>query len=175
MRSIIEIDRELCDGCRVCLHVCAEAALELDDDGKVRLVGEALCDGLGACVGRCPKGALRVVRRAADPFVDPHVPADAPAASSVAPSPLAARVSASAPLAARFSAGAPLAERPSASAPIVVSSPCPVCTTVSSGSAKSLARIDSSIRGRLLKERPVAPGPPLKSVSPVKTQPSVGE
>ena len=32
------------------------------------------------------------------------------------------------------------------SAPIVVSSPCPVCTTVSSGSAKSFARIESSMR-----------------------------
>lgn len=68
MRSIIEIDRELCDGCRVCLHVCAEAALELDDDGKVRLVGEALCDGLGACLDVCPTGALKIVQREAPAF-----------------------------------------------------------------------------------------------------------
>lgn len=68
MRSIIEIDRELCDGCRVCLHVCAEAALELDEDGKARLVGEALCDGLGACLDVCPTGALKIVQRDAIAF-----------------------------------------------------------------------------------------------------------
>lgn len=116
-REMIEIDEALCDGCGACVPSCHEGALVIEG-GKARVVAERLCDGLGACVGHCPKGALRVVRRAADPFVDPHVPADAPAASSAAPSPLAARVSASAPLAARFSAGAPLAARPSASAPI---------------------------------------------------------
>jgi len=68
VRSIVEIDRELCDGCSVCLHVCAEAALELDEEGKARLVGDALCDGLGACLDVCPTGALKVVRREAGDF-----------------------------------------------------------------------------------------------------------
>src|SRR5690606_19040951 len=54
------------------------------------------------------------------------------------------------------------------SAPIVVSSPCPVLTTVSSGSENSTLLIDSRMTSQLEKLRPVAPGPPLKSVSPVK-------
>ena len=60
------------------------------------------------------------------------------------------------------------------SAAIVVSSPCPVCTTVSPGRVSSLVLIDSTIVGRSLKLRPVAPGPPRKSVSPVKTAPRSG-
>ena len=36
------------------------------------------------------------------------------------------------------------------------------------------ARIDASRVGRSLNERPVAPGPPWKSVSPVKTHPRSG-
>ena len=57
------------------------------------------------------------------------------------------------------------------SAAIVVSSPCPVRTTVSPGSVSSRVRIDSTIVGWSLNDRPVAPGPPQNSVSPVKTVP----
>ena len=42
------------------------------------------------------------------------------------------------------------------------------------GSVSSRSRIERSIVGRSLYERPVAPGPPWNSVSPVKTQPSAG-
>ena len=37
---------------------------------------------------------------------------------------------------------------PAASAPIVVSSPCPVCTTVSGGSVSSAPRIEAMIVGK---------------------------
>ncbi len=60
------------------------------------------------------------------------------------------------------------------SAAIVVSSPCPVRTTVSPGSVSSRVRIDSRIVGLSLSERPVAPGPPQNSVSPVNTVPRSG-
>ena len=55
------------------------------------------------------------------------------------------------------------------SALIVVSSPWPVCTTVSPCRVSSFARIEFRIVGLSLKLRPVAPGPPQKSVSPVNT------
>src|SRR3954463_6632598 len=61
------------------------------------------------------------------------------------------------------------------SAAIVVASPGPVGTTVSPGRVSSCDRIDSRIVGLSLNERPVAPGPPWKSVSPVKTVACSGE
>jgi ferredoxin len=67
MRKIIEIDRDLCNGCGACIVSCAEGALEIVD-GKARLVGERYCDGLGACLGECPTGALKVIEREAEDF-----------------------------------------------------------------------------------------------------------
>ena len=57
---------------------------------------------------------------------------------------------------------------------MVVGSPWPVRTTVSGGRVSSRSRIDSTIVGKCEKDRPVAPGPPWKSVSPVKTVDSSG-
>lgn len=57
---------------------------------------------------------------------------------------------------------------------MVVLSPWPVCTTVSPGNAPSRPDIDRRIVGKSEYERPVAPGPPANSVSPLNTVPVPG-
>jgi NAD-dependent dihydropyrimidine dehydrogenase PreA subunit len=67
-RKVIEIDRELCNGCSLCATACAEGALELDGEGKAVLARDIYCDGLGACLDVCPTGALKVVEKEAAAF-----------------------------------------------------------------------------------------------------------
>ena len=70
-RKIIEINRELCNGCGLCTTACAEGALALDGEGKAVLVRELYCDGMGACLDVCPTTALQIVERESEDYSAP--------------------------------------------------------------------------------------------------------
>jgi ferredoxin len=61
-RNIIEIDKDKCNGCGLCVQACHEGAIEIID-GKARLVSDEYCDGLGDCLPECPTGAIRIVEK----------------------------------------------------------------------------------------------------------------
>lgn len=66
-RTIINIDKDNCIGCGLCVNACHEDAIVLID-GKATLVRDDYCDGLGNCLPVCPTGAITFEEREALPF-----------------------------------------------------------------------------------------------------------
>ena len=66
-RKIININKNKCTVCGLCVPDCPEVALQIIDV-KVGLVSDLFCDGLGACIGTCPEGAITVTEREAESY-----------------------------------------------------------------------------------------------------------
>jgi len=55
----VEIDRDKCDGCEVCVEICPTDVLRLDEDGKARVKYDE-CWYCGCCELECPRKAIKL-------------------------------------------------------------------------------------------------------------------
>ena len=74
IRKIIEIDKEKCNGCGLCVTACHEGTIGLVE-GKAKLLRDDYCDGLGDCLPACPMGAITFVEREAKAYDEAAVKA----------------------------------------------------------------------------------------------------
>jgi 2-oxoglutarate ferredoxin oxidoreductase subunit delta len=51
---VLEIRKEWCKGCDICVHFCPKKVLALDDLGKVYIRDVGQCSECGLCELRCP-------------------------------------------------------------------------------------------------------------------------
>jgi ferredoxin len=56
----IELKREICSGCGVCIALCSYDALRLDksEDGAVAVINDPRCKRCGVCAAACPSAAI---------------------------------------------------------------------------------------------------------------------
>jgi ferredoxin len=57
--STLALDREKCNGCGLCVTVCPQGVLDLDDR-RARIASLDACMECGACARNCERGALTV-------------------------------------------------------------------------------------------------------------------
>lgn len=63
--ALLEIHRDWCKGCDICIRFCPERCLRLDEERKVALTDPAACTGCRLCELLCPDFAIAVTTRVA--------------------------------------------------------------------------------------------------------------
>lgn len=59
----IDIDNDLCVGCKFCVHVCPEMVLALAGGYVATVIGLDRCNLCMNCEKECPESAIKVGRR----------------------------------------------------------------------------------------------------------------
>ena len=59
---MIVIDKQLCNGCRMCIEACPEEALGLVQ--KKAVVNDGACAQCGTCIDVCPENAIEMQNKA---------------------------------------------------------------------------------------------------------------
>jgi heterodisulfide reductase subunit A len=57
--TIVQIDSNICVGCRLCEKLCPYSALAYSEEDKVMKVEAAKCKGCGTCAAACPAKAIK--------------------------------------------------------------------------------------------------------------------
>jgi 2-oxoglutarate ferredoxin oxidoreductase subunit delta len=61
MEGIVNIDREACTGCGICVRMCPQQILVVDKKTKkCEVIDENKCDRLAGCERACPTSAIKI-------------------------------------------------------------------------------------------------------------------
>ncbi|MEA2071517.1 MAG: CoB--CoM heterodisulfide reductase iron-sulfur subunit A family protein [Asgard group archaeon] len=55
---VVEVNHQLCSGCKICQSLCPYGAISFDEKNNVAVVEEILCQGCGMCASACPSQAM---------------------------------------------------------------------------------------------------------------------
>ena len=61
-KILIDINREWCKGCGICVSFCPEKVLGLDEEEKAIVINPEKCVFCNMCELRCPDMAITVIK-----------------------------------------------------------------------------------------------------------------
>ena len=59
----VDVNKNWCKGCSICINVCPKKILKLGEDFKVYCVDESLCVGCAICEIKCPDYAITISKK----------------------------------------------------------------------------------------------------------------